>query len=105
MTIFIPVTIAFGTDILISSEIDYIFFMGHLCYLILPVLLGSMISIPIRCYYPHISNALVIILRLFSFIYFGCVLTNAFLANIDLLMIPYDVNIIFVAKVNHPAFN
>ncbi|XP_055299145.1 uncharacterized protein LOC129566872 [Sitodiplosis mosellana] len=71
-------------------EIDYTYFIGHIFYLVCPIFVGSIISLPIRCCFPRFSRLVVIILRLISPIYICCVLANAFLENVD-MFIPHNI--------------
>lgn len=73
-------------------KIDYSYFIGHIFYLVFPLFLGFLISIPIRCCFSHFSKLIVIILRIFSPIYILCIIANAFLTNVDMFiprMIPW----------------
>lgn len=79
--------------------IDFPYFVGHIFYLITPLMLGFMIAAPIRCCFPRFPRLMRIILRLLSIIYIFCIIANAFLANVDIFASDVPISLSFASKV------
>lgn len=71
-------------------NVDYGFFAMGVVYLLVPMFLGTLISLPFRRCFPCFTQFIKIILRILSPIYFFCIICYAFLGNVDMFM-PFNI--------------